>query len=1151
MIPARRVLLDATSRNERLGHENLGFLSEAHGFLPREPPLTSLPSTHAPWDEVAGRLPELFRNVTVRRVVADMPLLPGGEVDLADRYLLRASMILSILAHAYHYAEPQPPDRIPTSVSRPWEQVSRRLQRPVPHLSFTDLNAYNWRLLHDRGPDSIRVENLALLVPIVGNEDERRFQMTPVEMQARMTPVVGGVVRAQEAAAADDSRTLKRELLLIADTLKEVTYRSFPKVNPNAYSRLYVNPVVWGKTVAPLATPYDPDIPGPSGTAIPCFQLLDAFFGRHAYTSGVGRETARVRPWLPPHWRRFIDAAGSISVAAHVDRHGTSVLRGAFHEALESYAGDTGLLGRHRLKTYGFLDLSFKTGRTKTLGGFSGGFADRLWDRTDAELEQARRERYPNQPQPWQHVVVKDVRPLRDDPESWVGHVVLDLDGTGIRYTPGSRCAVLPEHGDEIVAHTLRSLRADGDEPVALDAGWREAVCWRQGYRGARVVSLRSLLRFGRIRPVDRAVAKLLYALSQDNALREIIERRAEDQWELWALLDLLAGRGFNPKRLWQAPAGDRDNICRVVRPEAPRMYSISSIMDRAAAGNGEEMHLTVSRLQYRSEATDVPGSATQRGTASSFLTCPDPPPGRRVAMRVVRPPRFSLPADPQRPIVMFAGGTGLAPFRALLMERCRDEQTGENWLFFGTRTRADLYYESELSRLAAQGRLHLRVAFSRDDVALGSPTGSHGGRFVLEPARRHHIGEEMLLDSNARALWGLLGDPSEGGAGAYLYVCGRAGFAKAVMAAIEEILFRFATGTETERRDGARAVVRRLVGEDRYMQEIYSTYTGPHFKKTRSFDASELVVRNNARDGYWMAISGRVYDLSEFAHLHPGGHQIIRSYAGMDATTAYEKVLHDVNPEVDAMLGMFEVGVVRRLDFGSAWGVAVGPGGLRFAPLKDVYRSWVGLLYTAVEIENVLANDYGIREAPVTYDEARGGPCQSPYKTQLLLETHRRFRGQYLTELTGPRLEHLWALSSCLDGSHHDVRWMGQEVGRAHRSPAAAAATAFAEQVGAALRSVATPDGRTDGAALAWCVECCARIEREDRSLVRDLKRCLRTGVRLFERWERDTARRGAQDLVLAARQVPAVLQRYFDRLAELGHDDSSRAPVADRARE
>ena len=73
------------------------------------------------------------------------------------------------------------------------------------------------------------------------------------------------------------------------------------KVNPNEDHPLYVDPVVWGKTVAPLATPFqaNKDIPGPSGTAIPTFTLMDIFFGRTGFATTVGHET-RPHPRLVP-----------------------------------------------------------------------------------------------------------------------------------------------------------------------------------------------------------------------------------------------------------------------------------------------------------------------------------------------------------------------------------------------------------------------------------------------------------------------------------------------------------------------------------------------------------------------------------------------------------------------------------------------------------------------------------------------------------------------------------------------------------------------------------------------------------------------------------------------------------------------------------
>jgi len=55
-----------------------------------------------------------------------------------------------------------------------------------------------------------------------------------------------------------------------------------------------------------------------------------------------------------------------------------------------------------------------------------------------------------------------------------------------------------------------------------------------------------------------------------------------------------------------------------------------------------------------------------------------------------------------------------------------------------------------------------------------------------------------------------------------------------------------------------------------------------------------------------------------------------------MDATIAYQKVEHHINSEVDAMLGMYELGVVRTPDFGQAWGVALSSKGLRLMTLRS-----------------------------------------------------------------------------------------------------------------------------------------------------------------------------------------------------------------------
>jgi len=63
-----------------------------------------------------------------------------------------------------------------------------------------------------------------------------------------------------------------------------------------------------------------------------------------------------------------------------------------------------------------------------------------------------------------------------------------------------------------------------------------------------------------------------------------------------------------------------------------------------------------------------------------------------------------------------------------------------------------------------------------------------------------------------------------------------------------------------------------------------------------------EEVARHNTRDDCWIIISGKVYDITEWAPHHPGGAGIARMYAGKEATAEFgdyhsaEAVAHMAN---------------------------------------------------------------------------------------------------------------------------------------------------------------------------------------------------------------------------------------------------------------
>lgn len=1139
IAPSRRVLLDAEATNSRLGHENHGFLSESFGFVPRHPPSMALPRAFQAWDEIAERFPELYRSLTLRRAVQKLPVLSATPDELSDAHLLRAASLLSILAHAHTRVERDPSGPLPECIRAPWLQVSERLGRQSPLLTYIDLIVYNWRLVDPNRNDPMRIENLLLLIPTVDNREERVFYLTQTEILAQCTPIVGAVIRAQEAVARDDPQELVRALDAITNCLYEVVRTSLPKINPVQGSERYVDPVLWAKTVAPFAVPLQEGTQGPSGTSSPIFSVLDVFFERKDYATVLGREMEQLRGWYPRHWRDFLKAVGGISVREYLDRRVDRMVTGAYREALHAYAGDDGFLGRHKLKVYGYLELAFKVGRNVTIGGFSGLLEDRAWDEVDSELEASRQEREAGLPSHCHYARLVSVQTAGADADKWVRHVILDIRGSGLRFRPGDRCGVLPENGPDLVDRTLQAMRASGTEEVRLSRSWRTAVALRAGIGQASTLPLRTFLRFAQIRPVTREIAKRLYAATYCEPVRKILDARAEDQWELWDLVEAAAAAGYDARRMWKSQVGDSDHICSIVPPLPFRLYSIASAPEQTDEGFPAELHLMVAGLRYRTEETPVTRSADRLGTASNFLGelgSSLPIGDRRIPIRIVRSARFCLPSDPGVPIVMFAGGTGLSPFRSFIQERARQGAPGKNFLFISARTPKDVYFKDELACEVANGRLQVEIALTREASKARFVDAVDGGRFDFLPGPRRRIDDLMLGEANALLLWDLIRNRSEHGAGARIYICGGTGFARTVLDGVRAVIARF---TDTAGEEGRRLVEQRfnlLFSEERLVLEIFTTYEGSLVEQRPLHDASEIALRNDAAHGYWMAIRGRVYDLTEFAHTHPGGFKALRGYLGMDATKAYERVGHHASPEIDAMIGMYEIGSVRRMEFSQAWGVAVGhgsssfgkigPGGLRHVSLAAAFALWVRFLYRVVEMENASINDFSIQDGATAREE---DPVQrSPFKTQFVLEAHERFLEQYVPAMGGTALEDLWAVTSGLCSDGLDASWMKSRLNTVLESADAVIATRQIKDLAARLKSVGDAALRTEGTLVA-ITGLARQLEQLDKRLLAEVKLQVRQIVRIFEALERRAILDGSQQLLSLMEGIPELFQRYY----------------------
>src|SRR6266446_3467465 len=220
------------------------------------------------------------------------------------------------------------------------------------------------------------------------------------------------------------------------------------------------------------------------------------------------------------------------------------------------------------------------------------------------------------------------------------------------------------------------------------------------------------------------------------------------------------------------------------LEPLQPRLYSISS-SHNATPGN---LSLTVDCVRY------VVGKRKRLGLASTFLA-ERIKPGDSVKVYVQKAHGFALPQDPKTPIIMIGPGTGIAPFRAFLLDRKATGAPGKNWLFFGhQRSECDFFYSDELNAMKTSGLLtRLSLAWSRD-----------GAKKFYVQDRMREVGRE---------LWTWLAE------GANIYVCGDAKrMAKDVERALVDIVAQFGARSTDE----AVSFVGELKKKGRFQQDVY-----------------------------------------------------------------------------------------------------------------------------------------------------------------------------------------------------------------------------------------------------------------------------------------------------------------------------------------
>lgn len=169
-------------------------------------------------------------------------------------------------------------------------------------------------------------------------------------------------------------------------------------------------------------------------------------------------------------------------------------------------------------------------------------------------------------------------------------------------------------------------------------------------------------------------------------------------------------------------------------RPHALRLYSVAS-PSTGEDGAGQIIATTVKRLIDEQDA----GPGLHVGLTSNYLC--DLRPGDELRLSGPNGKRFVLPARPEEhDYVFFATGTGIAPFRGMVLDLLRRAPQSRIALVMGAPYETDLLYDDLFAELAGRhpGFVY-RPTLSRQPQRDGTPAGyvqdqiTRSGRDLLE----------------------------------------------------------------------------------------------------------------------------------------------------------------------------------------------------------------------------------------------------------------------------------------------------------------------------------------------------------------------------------------------------------------------------------
>lgn len=500
------------------------------------------------------------------------------------------------------------------------------------------------------------------------------------------------------------------------------------------------------------------------------------------------------------------------------------------------------VLARILDKVYGFLEVVAKTGRSETNGNAGAVDTDgRPWEEVHKTLSDSMKERL----EPFRNTLVKKPHEMRgtfeecrfkariinrthidQDPDRTTGMVTFDLQNSGITFQPGDRLAVMPLNSWEEVSKVSAALGLDGllDTMVPLEQSSEWQLFTKHlasvSRRESLQMTVKDILRRGHLAPLTKDLVMAFHMalrLSSSSILKVLASQEWPSYGSIGDLLQLTVTEA-DPVTWDQAfDLSDLSWLPKLIPVEVPRTYSISNFSNELLPST---VDLTVSRSEHKVSPLLQRHSTAGHGVSSGFLN-PEPKKensfyleDEELLIGISRPLNFQLPLSTTVPVAMFAGGSGIAPFRSFWQSRIRSG-IGRNILFLGIQSRKRFVYETELRELVRNGDLELHTAFSRDTNGLVHDPISQD--LVEKKMQPRYINTTIV--EQGRTICDLVMSKSQGGVGGYLYICGSVSVYESVMSGIRQAIYNNQSATK----ESAETLLATAFAERRLMLGIHS----------------------------------------------------------------------------------------------------------------------------------------------------------------------------------------------------------------------------------------------------------------------------------------------------------------------------------------